>query len=69
MKHYKDDVTLEAILIDGWARGFHSSQTAEEAVEMGFEITETQVVEAWAKIEDDYENNILIFGLSVKEVS
>lgn len=46
-KAYKDNTPLEAILRDGWSRGFLPEQTIEEAAAMGFKVSEGDVDIAW----------------------
>ena len=55
MKVYKEGTTLAQIIEDGWARGFHQSQTYEEATAMGFFTTEEYILNEWAKLEEMLE--------------
>jgi hypothetical protein len=52
MKPYKDGVSLEAIIADGWSRRFHFSQTVEEAALMGYSVTKEEVLAKWKELED-----------------
>lgn len=49
-KPYKDWVTLEQILEDGWSRGFHAPQTKREAREMGFEVSLPEITVFWERL-------------------
>ena len=55
MKVYKDKSPLDKLIEDGWARGFHQSQTYEEATAMGFFTTEEYILNEWAKLEEMLE--------------
>lgn len=57
-KPYKEGTNLETILDDGWSRGFAVSQTLREAKEMGYEVTESQVMIHWANLDIQYENSM-----------
>lgn len=54
-KPYKDHVTPEQILMDGWSRGFDPSQTQDELKQMGHTRTIQEIREHWAILEADME--------------
>jgi hypothetical protein len=47
---YKEGVSLKAIMEDGWSRGFHFSQTVEEAGIMGYTVTKEEVLAKWEEM-------------------
>lgn len=53
-KPYKDGVTLEQILLDGWSRGFLAEQTVEECAEMGYIVDYGYVNEYWKTLSEEY---------------
>ncbi len=55
MKPYKDGVTLNDIIIDGWSRGFFHCQTIDEARIMGYEIDEDSLRDKWLTLDSQYE--------------
>jgi hypothetical protein len=59
-KPYKDHVTLEAMVIDGWSRGFDPDQTVEETAIMGFSIDIEKVKAAWATLDDQMDNKEIL---------
>jgi hypothetical protein len=56
-KMYKDGTTLAEILRDGWSRDFSAEQTREEAKVMGFLVTKESIIEAWCRMDDEFEYN------------
>lgn len=53
-KPYKDGVTLEQILLDGWSRGFQAAQTVEECNIMGYTIDLEHVNTYWKTLNEEY---------------
>lgn len=50
---YKDGTPLDAILRDGWSRGFDPVQTRNEAEVMGFKVELSEVIERWAELDEE----------------
>lgn len=55
MKPYRDNVSFHDILRDGWSRGFHVSQTVDEAAAMGYNTTEEAVKDQWREYDAEME--------------
>ena len=51
---YKNGTTLDQIVTDGWARGFRTCQTIEEARASGFVISKKELTTKWEIIETKY---------------
>lgn len=47
-KPYKDGVTADDIVFDGWSRGFCVEQTLDELQAMGFMAHRASVLQLWA---------------------
>lgn len=56
MKPYKDGVSLEDIIEDGWSRGFQTSQVIGEAHQMGYNITRREVMDKYIEYESKMED-------------
>lgn len=57
-KPYKDRVSLEEIMHDGWSRGFNPEQTLAEARDMGFTITPDLLSITWEEHQLDFDLNM-----------
>ena len=47
MKAYRDGTPLADIIKDGWAMGFSTDQTYDEAREMGFKVSKMYIEQEW----------------------
>ncbi len=54
-KPYKDGTPLNAIIRDGWSRGFKPQQTLDEAHTMRHDLMEEQLKIAWDKLTDEFD--------------
>lgn len=58
-KPYRDDVTAQQIMEDGWARGFRVTQTLSELHAMGFNaLTEADVLADWKRQNKEFDNYV-----------
>jgi hypothetical protein len=56
-KKYRDNVTLDKMILDGWCRGFSIEQSLEEIHAQGYlKIREDDIPCAWANLDEDYED-------------
>lgn len=56
LKPYRDGIRLLALLRDGWARGFESSQTLHESHLMGFtQVTTDLILRVWRHEDAKFE--------------
>lgn len=52
---YKNGVTKDQIVFDGWSRGFEVLQTVREVEAQGFEVTEDEVTSEFKRHQFDME--------------
>lgn len=54
-KPYKEGVTSDHIIRDGWARGFDVTQTRKECELMGFCVSEKFILTRWDELQSEME--------------
>ncbi len=55
---YREGTTLKEIVEDGWSRGLHSSQTLQEAQDMGYPLNIHVLFVWWAELDKEFEKDL-----------